>query len=77
VLSPIFGAVLLLSSWQLRARRASTGRKFAFQQPAISLVATMAFMTVDAKGFSIPFDALDFEDRGNKEYVFFCLGKKG
>jgi hypothetical protein len=40
VLSPIFGAVLLLSSWQLRARRASTGRKFAFQRPAISLAAT-------------------------------------
>jgi hypothetical protein len=34
-------------------------------------------MTVEAKGFSIPFHALDFEDGGNKEYVFFCLWEEG
>ena len=34
-------------------------------------------MTVEAKGFSIPFHALDFADGGSKEYVFFCLWEEG
>jgi exosortase/archaeosortase family protein len=34
-------------------------------------------ITVEAKGLSIPFHALDFEDGGNIEYVFFCLWEEG
>lgn len=34
-------------------------------------------ITVQAKGLSIPFHALDFEDGGNKVYVFFCLWEDG
>jgi exosortase len=32
---------------------------------------------IQAAGLSIPFQALDFEDRGNKNYVFFCLWEEG
>ena len=34
-------------------------------------------ITVQAEGLSIPFHALDYEDGGNKEYVFFCLWEEG
>ena len=34
-------------------------------------------ITVEAKGLSIPFHALDFEEGGNKAYVFFCLWEEG
>jgi exosortase len=34
-------------------------------------------ITVEAKGFSLPFRALDFENEGNKQYVFFCLWEEG
>ena len=32
---------------------------------------------VHAEGLCIPFHALDFEDGGNKSYVFFCLWEEG
>jgi exosortase len=32
---------------------------------------------IQAAGLSVPFHALDFEDRGNKNYVFFCLWEEG
>ena len=34
-------------------------------------------ITVEAKGFSIPFHALEFENEGTKQYVFFCLWEEG
>ena len=34
-------------------------------------------ITVQAQGISIPFHALDFENGGNKVYVFFCLWEDG
>jgi exosortase len=34
-------------------------------------------ITLEAKGFSIPFRALDFENEGDKQYVFFCLWEEG
>jgi exosortase len=34
-------------------------------------------INVQVKGLLIPFRALDFEDAGNKEYVFFCLWEEG
>jgi exosortase len=34
-------------------------------------------ISVQANGLSIPFHALDFDDAGNKEYVFFCLWEEG
>lgn len=34
-------------------------------------------ITVQIQGISIPFHALDFEDDGNKVYVFFCLWEDG
>jgi exosortase len=34
-------------------------------------------ITVQVQGISIPFRALDFEDGGNKVYVFFCLWEDG
>jgi exosortase len=32
---------------------------------------------IQADGISIPFQALDFEDGGNKSYVFYCLWEEG
>jgi hypothetical protein len=34
-------------------------------------------INVQAKGLSIPFHALDFEDDEGKEYVFFCVWEDG
>jgi exosortase len=34
-------------------------------------------ITVEAKGLTIPFHALDFRDSDDKEYVFFCLWEDG
>ena len=34
-------------------------------------------ITVEAHGISIPFHALDFDDSGQKQYVFFCLWEEG
>ena len=34
-------------------------------------------ITVQAKGLSISFHALEFESNGNKEYVFFCIWEDG
>jgi exosortase len=34
-------------------------------------------ITIQAKDVSIPFHALDFEDGGNKEFVFFCVWEEG
>ena len=34
-------------------------------------------ITVQTKGCSIPFHAMDFEDDGGKEYVFFCVWEDG
>jgi hypothetical protein len=34
-------------------------------------------ITVQVKGLSIPFHALDFEDGQDKKYVFFCLWEDG
>jgi hypothetical protein len=32
---------------------------------------------IQARGLTIPFHALDFEEEGNKDYVFFCLWEDG
>ena len=34
-------------------------------------------ITVDAKGFAIPFHALEYEGDGEKDFVFFCLWEEG
>lgn len=34
-------------------------------------------ISVQAKGLSIPFHALDFQDGEDKEYVFFCVWEDG
>ena len=34
-------------------------------------------ITVQVKGLSIPFHALDFEDGQDEKYVFFCLWEEG
>ncbi len=52
---------------------AGTALKYAFPQPATSLMRTRGRSPLRHKAFSIPFHALSFEDGGSKLYVFYCL----
>jgi hypothetical protein len=76
VLSPIFGAVLLLSSWHC-ARVAPAPAGNLLSSGRLSALRRRWHYDGRSERVLNSFPCVDFEDGGNKEYVFFCLWEEG